>query len=56
MNKGILYREGSVRGFTYKTNEKIIIALILSKQYNYRNTKKTHRLTRNSCTKVFIIA
>ena len=46
---------GSARGFTYKTYEKIIIALILSKENNYHITKKTHRLTRNSCTKVFII-
>ena len=39
--------------FNYKTNETIITALILSKENNY-NTKKTHRLTHNSCTKVFI--
>ena len=53
MNKGIIQR-GSARGFTYKTNEKIMIALILSKENNY-NKKNAHRLTRNSCTKVFII-
>ena len=38
-----------------KLKKNISIALILSKENNYHNTKKTHRLTRNSCTKVFII-
>ena len=38
-----------------KRMKKIISALILSKENNYHNTMKTPRLTRNSCTKVFII-
>ena len=33
---------GSARGLTYKMNEKIVIALILSNKYNCHNTRKTH--------------
>ena len=38
-----------------KRMKKMMSALILSKDNNDHNTKKTHGLTRNSCTKVFII-